>query len=422
MKKKVKYILIAALVLIVGAAAAYTAAAPTVVPLTPVTAKTAELSFTEQGTFVADNVVRIYPLAQGRLLRVNVAEGQKVSAGDVLCVIDPEPLILQTEQIRIAIEGYEAQMRNASAQQAAGGALVSEQLRLQEILIEQNERDLDRVSEELSRAQFLYNDGSISEADLDAALSAVESVESLLSANRQQLSVIGAGYNRAGLDEYYSAVIRAEEANIARIEKDIENCNVVAGVGGVITALAAIETNYISGAVPVAEITVIETNTVETYVSTKDTDSIKEGDTVRLTLKRREGDVEFAGKITHVDSMAVIKLSALGVEERKVRVQISPNLDELQGASFGAGYSVDVKFVVYSESNKLTAPKTALFKDDGSDMLWVVRDGRLQQLSVVPGHELRTEYVVESGLAEGDYIVTDANNRDLKDGLRVAAG
>lgn len=421
MKKKVKYLLIGAVVLTAAVYAAYAVSTPAVLPLTQVTAKTAELSFTEQGTFVADSVVRIYPLTQGKLLQVNVARGQTVKAGDILCVIDPEPLLLQTEQLRIAVEGYEAQMRDAAVRQLSGGAVIREQLRLQDIRIEQSERDLSGAAEELSRAEFLFLEGSISEAELENARAAAESLEAALQSVRQQRSVIEAGYDRSDLTDYYNAVIRAEQANIARLEKDIENCNIRAGVDGVVTDLAAGETNYITGAAPVAEITVVKSNIIETYVSTKDVDSVNEGDRVLLTLKRREGDAEFSGTIAHIDSMAEIKYSPLGVEERKVKLRIIPNLDELNGASFGAGFTVEVNFIVYSENNKFTAPKTALFKDNGRDMLWLVKDGRLLSSPVVSGPELRTEYIIESGVSDGDFIVTDANNKDLKDGLKVKA-
>jgi hypothetical protein len=43
----------------------------------------------------------------------------------------------------------------------------------------------------------------------------------------------------------------------------------------------------------------------------------------------------------------------------------------------------------------------------------------VQAKQIVKGMELRTEFVIESGLEEGDDVVTDANNDTLKNGLRV---
>ena len=419
MKKIPKFVLLGIVVLVAAVGAVYYMAAPAIVPLTEVRARTAELSFIEEGTLAADKVVRIYPLVQGRLIQVNVREGQHVRAGDVLCVIDPEPLQLHIDHLRMTIEGYRAQMRNEADRQRSDSALTQEQLRLQEILIEQSRRDLDQARRDLARTESLFQERAIPAVQLENARLEVEKYESALLANRRQLSVIAAGHWQGSLVDYYDALIAAAEVNIARLERDIENSIVAATVDGVISALSARDTNFLTDVLPAAEITVFESNTIETYVSTNDIGSIRVGDTVYLTLKRREGDIDFTGRVIHVNSFAEVRLSTLGVEERRVKVQISPLLDELQGTLLGAGFDVDVTFVIYREDDKLTAPRTAFFKDGGRDMLWVVRNGRIRATEVVTGMELRTETVVESGLAEGDFVVTNANNRDLRDGLRV---
>jgi multidrug efflux pump subunit AcrA (membrane-fusion protein) len=85
----------------------------------------------------------------------------------------------------------------------------------------------------------------------------------------------------------------------------------------------------------------------------------------------------------------------------------------------GVGFSVDVRFIMYREDQKIAVPKTALYKDGGRDMLWVLRDGKAAAIEVSLGMELRTETVVEAGLASGDAVVTDANNAALKQGARI---
>ena len=54
-------------------------------------------------------------------------------------------------------------------------------------------------------------------------------------------------------------------------------------------------------------------------------------------------------------------------------------------------------------------------------MVWVVRgaDHEAKAVTVVTGMELRTETVIESGLNVGDYVVSDANNEGLRDGVKV---
>jgi len=99
---------------------------------------------------------------------------------------------------------------------------------------------------------------------------------------------------------------------------------------------------------------------------------------------------------------------------------VQPHTWELDGVSFGLGFETDVKFFIYKADNKIAVPKTALFRDGGRDMLWVVREGAALAIPVTKGMELRTETVIEAGLRGGDRVVTDANNKDLKNGVKIA--
>ena len=419
MKKKAKYILWGVIALAVIAGVVYSLLAPTVMQLTEIRAKTAELSFTEQGTVVADNVMQVYPLVQGQIKQIPVQEGQRVRTGDVLCVIDDEPLRMQLSQAESTMTGYEAQLRGAQQQTRSGNKTVSEKLYLQNILIAQNKTDLDRAKTDLNRLELLYASDVIAKVDLEHAQEAVASLESAVQSGEHELAAIAAGTDQGSLADYYQALIQLEQTNITQIEKDIAYCSVRAPADGVITSLNVKNVNYITNMTPVAEITVADSNKIEVFVSTNDVDNIAEGDTVGLTLKRRDGDVNFKGMIADIESTAQVKLSSLGMEERKIKVTVTPNLNEVGGASLGVGYTVDVQFLLYKEDNRFTAPKTAFFKDGDRDMLWVVRNGKANAIEVVKGMELRTEFVVTSGLGEGDFVVTDANNADLSEGKSV---
>ena len=420
MKKPIKYTLMGLAALVIAGGVLYSALAPTQVHLTRVAPKTAELSFTEQGLFTAGSVITIFPMVQGRLVEVNVEEGQTVREGDLLCVVDAEPLRRRADQIRGAIRGYEAQIAASEDQDRSSNATVDEKMRLERIAIDQAGKNLDRAREDLERAETLFQRGAIARVDVDDARAAVTQRESALRASRQGLNVIAAGAVSAGMADYYRALIEVERLNIEQLERDIENCRVTAAAGGVVTVLHARGTNFITPSSPVAEITVTDGGAIEVFIATRDAGSVRVGDTAVLILKRRNGDVEFAGRVDHVDANAEIKLSPLGLEERKVKVKISPDLREAAGVPFGVGYDVDVRFILYREENKFAVPKTALYRDGDRDVLWVVRGGRARIAEVVKGMELRTEFVIESGLEEGDAVITDANNDKLKDGLRVA--
>lgn len=417
MKKNVKLILLGVGGLLIAAAAIYTLTAPISVPLTAIAPGTAELFFREQGVMAAERVVSVYPMAQGKLMSLGVSEGQAVKAGDVLCSIDTRPVELRISQSRSIISGYQAQMAAASGQTKEGSTLTAERLRLQNILIEQRAAEAERASTALERAKLLYDEGEISKAQLEDAQALCDQGATALAAAKQELAVIEAGGAQGDLSGYYRALIAAEQASIAQMESELENCTVLAPVDGVVTALYAADTNVISLTAPVAAISSANNGVIEAYLSTKDISSVKEGDAVELTLKQRSGDKVFKGVISRIGGTAEVRISSLGMEERRVKVEITPDAAGL--AALKAGFEVDVKFLLYHQEGAMLVPKTALFKDGDKDMLWVVRNGKMQSAEVQLGTELRTERVIISGLNEGDYVVSDADNAALKNGARV---
>jgi HlyD family secretion protein len=415
MKKIVKFIVLGLVVAVVAVGVYYYVTAPLVVPLTTVTARTVELAITEQGVVSRESVVMIYPLAQGPLLEIHVVEGQAVNAGDVLCEIDSEALFLRMDELNAVIRGYEAQIRSARAQVRNTNAVTDERLILQNTLIEQNERDVERAQENLERLEVLFDLGIIPMSDVEEARGLVEVRQSAVTASRQELSLIEAGRGGVDVAGYYQALIDSTRATIALLEREALNYTVRSSAYGVISRLPVKGTNIVSMATPVAEITVPEDIVIEVFVSTQDLDNVRD-----LVLSRRDGDIRFSGHVSQVGSAAEIRLSALGVEERRVKVQIVPDMTTgVDEAELGDGFDVDVRFILYREENKLAVPRSALFKDGGRDMLWVVRDGVAHVVEVTLGMELRTETVVDAGLFGGDLVVTDANNASLRNGVVV---
>jgi len=479
MKKSVKIIAIALAVLLSAAGGYYYMTMPLVIPAVRVMPKTAELYFTEQGIAGFGRTVEVYSPVSGMIVSVAVTEGQEVKLGDALCEADASGLRYEALRIESDIRSFRAQIENLGqeekrqkdalrdslselqnelkvleARESASALsetellrIKDEQLRLQQIIVEQSERDLERSLSNLEKAKTLYEAGVIPVSEYDSAAEAVELLQAVLSQSAQQLRVIesgdapnDAGYYAASREailsrikgveealtrsyteamaEYYGALIESGNAAADRLHKQIEDSVVTAPISGVVTRLYVKDTNMLNAQAPVALIAPDPKCVVEVYVLTSDVSDIYAGQRVDLIMRRRGGDAEYGGSVREIDGEAVVRLSALGVEERRVKVIIDPDpgADELR-----KGYDADVRFVVFREEGRLTAPKTAFFSADGRDMVWTVRNGKACIAEVVKGRELRTEYIVESGLSAGDLVITDANNLSLREGVNVAA-
>ena len=481
MKKPIKYALIGLIILAIAAGSIYYMMLPLPVRMTQIIPQAAELSFTEQGIVAAESTILVFSAAQGELNNLYAQEGQQVQAGDALLSVDDTSLRLRLDQVQSGIRSLEAQLANVDVEDAsmrrnllsARGSLqgelqainaqaaqsdlalvnqteaLNEQMRIQQVLIDQHKSELNRIQENFNRVETLHHSGVATLSEFETALSAVTAAETQLEAAYGQMAVIASGIGISSAEHFegirtsinaqvyginqqlaqdtttaarahFEALIAVEEANAAQILREIENAVVTAPAGGIVTILHAQNTNFVSAAAPVAEITVPGSLFVEVYVSTQDVNGIKIGDRVRLTLRQRTGDIWDWGTVSKIDTTAVVRLSALGIEERKVRVFIARDSPP-DTPWLGIGFAVDVTFYVYREENRITVPRTAIFRVDGQDMVWRVQgySGPVNPVLVETGMELRTDVVIESGLIEGDFVVNDANNQDLQSGVRV---
>lgn len=364
MRKNIKLILLAAAVVIVITGLAVYKSTPLSAATSVIAPKTAELSFTEQGVVQAQRQIEVFAVVSGEISQVGVVEGQHVNEGDILCRID-----------------------DSSAYETSG-----RQINVQNIQVSQSEADLEQARENASKVESLYNAGALSAQDLIDAENAIKDSENTLQINQQQLN-----------------------GSIEQRSRGISDTTVRSPVSGVVSKLNIKDTNVVNVQTPIAVITAESDCVVEVYVSVKDIDAVAPGKKVSLTLEGRYANTEITGTVTAVGDHAEAKTSALGVEERKVKVTVAPDdPDELKD-----GYDVDVTFSYYHEDDKLTVPKSAVFKENDEDTVFIVKNGRAQGVQVVKGVELRTEYVIESGLNPGDIVINDSNIAGLKDGVRI---
>ena len=114
-----------------------------------------------------------------------------------------------------------------------------------------------------------------------------------------------------------------------------------------------------------------------------------------------------------------LKVSALGIEEQRVRVTIDFVDPPQTWSRLGHDYRVIVHVTVWSADNALTVPVGALFRNGERWATFVVRDGRALVAPVEIGHRNNRVAEVISGLTVGDQVILHPSDR-IKDGTRVS--
>jgi HlyD family secretion protein len=152
----------------------------------------------------------------------------------------------------------------------------------------------------------------------------------------------------------------------------------------------------------------------------EDSEGVKIGDEVEVTLRLRDEDKKYPGKITQVAPDAVDRVSKVGLSEKRIKVEISP----VEGAWEGLGpyWPVEIRFITARTKNCLIAPKSALFEDTGDVWkAWVVRDGKLAALQAERGIQTPSQIEIRGDFSPGDIIVRKAKAEGMAEGKKVRA-
>lgn len=458
MKRKVKIIGGIALGVLVIIYAVVSALMPMAVETKTITYGESEISFVESGVVVNTGEKMIFPMAAGEVDKIHVVEGDVVKAGDVLASLNKSAVDMEILQLEKTVESFEAQLASAEinhqnqidtleAQKsglegqlrslnAEAGSSTSREL--EQILVAQSKEIYDRGVEDLVKYEQLYELGYISEAEykdfqslvdtyaanynqnLIMASAGTESYDGTRDSLVAQINSIEATLERDTLTTtlaYYQAMLDSTAASLEAAKVHAGYFDITSSVEGVVNEIMIENVNMVTGMEPAFIVQGDGDNKVEVKVNTRDIEVLSIGDTVKLILDRRTGDIEIDGTITHISTSASVEISALGVEERRVQVIIEPASVE----NLGAGYDVDVKFIVFSASDKLVVPNSAIYQKDEKDMVMAVRGGVATEVEVVLGYELTGETIIDSGLEDGEQIIIDLDAKDLSPGKRVTS-
>jgi HlyD family secretion protein len=125
------------------------------------------------------------------------------------------------------------------------------------------------------------------------------------------------------------------------------------------------------------------------------------------------------GRVSVVEPGAFTKISALGVEEQRVKVRVDFLEPMPPGKELGDRYRVEARIVTWRGNDVLQVPTGALFRRGNDWMTFVVENGKAVLRNVEIGHNNGIASEVQSGLSQGDTVIIHPPDT-LKDGASVA--
>lgn len=125
------------------------------------------------------------------------------------------------------------------------------------------------------------------------------------------------------------------------------------------------------------------------------------------------------GRVTRVDPAGSLKVSALGIEEQRVRTTIDFADPPENWSRLGHDYRVIVHVTVWSAEDALRVPVGALFRRGEDWAVFSEKEGRARTTSVKVGRRNNRTAEILSGLVDGDRVILHPSDR-IRDGIAVS--
>ena len=385
---------------------------------------------TEKGVMETGTAVTQAAQVTGTVLEVCVQGNQPVQVGDVLLRIDTTDLEQEKAVQQSVLQGYQAQLQQAqlgTAMTVAPAEYVA-QLREQVDVCQNNYQTAERLYQ---NQQALYELGGVSALELENSQTAwlqakeqfTEAQQRYENRSKRLQALQSAGGSNVDEDFYNSIIQQAQSAVdsqqqlVQQLDLSLVRCAVTASTTGFVTQLPVKNATQVQAGEPVAVILGQQETLAAFEILTSEAPLLHVGDAVTLTYQLRSGDETLQGTIAQIYDFAQQGVSALGLEEHRVKVLVA--VENAAQQNLKDGYEIQGTFQLYQKDDVLAVPNSALFESDGQWYVFLVQNQKVVQTPVEIGYQAVTGTEIKSGLQAGDLIVQNANTEGLVDGVKV---
>lgn len=392
MKKKTWIVVIAGGLATAALLAWAFAPRPLEVEVAPVSEGPFETHIEEDGkTRLRDRYVISAPLA-GTIGRITLREGDAVEAGAPLATITPVLPAMLDERTRreqqLRVEIAQAQRQRVAAR--IEGAKVA----------------LAQARNEQQRSEQLAKQGFVAPTRLETERLAVQAAQRDL---------------EAAVEEGHVAAHEVEQARAALLALTSPGGGrgfaLRAPVAGRVLKVVQASEGVVALGAPLLELG--DTARLEVVAELLTADALRAAPGSRVRIERWGGDGLLEGRVRRVEPAAFTKVSALGVEEQRVRVLIDLVSPPEQWRALGDGFRVGVRIVTRAMDKVSKVPVSAVFPlPEGGFAVFVLDGGRARSTPVKLGARNGHEAWIESGVTAGATVIIYPPAA-TRDGLRV---
>lgn len=434
--KVVRYLLLAAGVLIIFAIVGKKAGWFGTGPATKVTTETAQKrtiieTITANGRIQPETEVKLSPDVSGEIVEMDVREGDSVKKGDLLVKIKQDFYLSSRDRVNAGLNSARAQLSNAKAAQTQAEA----QFRQQEL--------------SYKRSKQLHDQGVLSDSDFETAKTQYDVAAAQVDASKQTVSAA-------------SFTVKSTEASVKEAEDNLRKTSIYAPIDGIIYGRRVEQGERVVGTGQMAgtemlRIANLSRMEVQVEVNENDIVNVNVGDTASIEIDSYLGS-RFRGVVTEIANSANTTGASLDqVTSFNVKILILTDSYASLVASgkagrypFRPGMTATVEIETQTKPNVLSIAIQAVTtrvdstklqtmkdptrpgadeqsadqapRDEMMEVLFSVDKGVVSQRKIKTGIQDKNFIEILSGITENETIVVapyNAISKKLKDGDKV---
>ena len=337
------------------------------------------VSVLEEGKTRIRHRYTISPPISGYLNRIALRAGDRIEAGKtVLAVLQAEPSSFLNPRARGEAE---ARLKGAEA------AKMQSQSEL-----ERSRAALDLAEKEKTRSIELKRTGAISTKEWDTI--------------ENQVTVLTRALHTAEF------ALRVAEFELAQAQATLvqakspapdhsEPLTILAPVSGFVLQVFEESARILPAGTPIMEVG--DPTDIEAEIELLSSDAVGVAPGAEVSIEQWGGESPLRGIVSVIEPGGFTKISALGVEEQRVKVRV--DFTDPPGHSLGDRFRVEARIVTWHGENVLQVPTGALFRRGGDWMTFALDAGRARLTKVEIAHTNGIAAEVRTGLQQGQPVI-----------------
>lgn len=307
--------------------------------------------------------------------------------------------VLAEESIVATIQPAAPALLDARARAQAEAAVeeAAAALRHAQTNVGRAEADLAHAQSQYDRTRRLADQGTIPLRMSDDAALQLRTVESALEAARTDVDRQEATLRRA------QAQLLGPDGSPGALEPGECCVRILAPASGSVLSIENVSARLVQAGEPL--LTIGRPDELEIEVELLSADAVRIAVGAPAHIARWGGPGELEARVRRIEPSAHTRVSALGIEEQRVRVRLDLLTPAEERAGLGDNFRVFVRAVEWAGDDVLQVPVGALFRQGENWAVYRKVEERAQLVRVEVGRRTALQAEVLSGLEPGDRVV-----------------